>query len=182
MKRWPVLLALCAACSSNEPRPEPAASRPGAEARSELLALDFDAFDQDLAGGWRVLEARGDPLAAAQLLDAYRDAHPELRPWQRTLATFHAGQMYAESGRTEPALARFRAAGSSPDVGPGWSPYVRATIAFLERDRAALERARDELAAAPYPEGEDPNLRVVESLLDRFDEPYASAYAAAAAR
>lgn len=38
--------------------------------RSAMLSLDFSAFDQDPAGGWRSLEARGCVVEAA---DAIRD-------------------------------------------------------------------------------------------------------------
>ena len=82
----------------------------------------------------------------------------------------------------------------------GWNAYVDATIAFLQRDRAALVRARARLAAVPVPPDQampelvkgvlhiqlsngdimklrwPPNIDVVDGLLACYDQPYAQAY------
>jgi hypothetical protein len=145
-----------------------------------MLALGFGEFDQDMTGGWRRYEVAKDYLTAARILDAYRVGRDSLRAWQQILLSFHAGQMYAYAERTDTAIARFLIAADSESVGPGWEPYVRATIAFLRRDRGALEEAYRALVAAPTPDGPDPNVRVVESFLAHFDWSYARAYEAAA--
>lgn len=82
----------------------------------------------------------------------------------------------------------------------GWNLYVDATIAFLRRDRAALEQAKIKLAAVQPPVGPDIppvingymeadfadglkrkvrwpiNIDVVEGLENCFDKPYVEAY------
>lgn len=57
-----------------------------------------------------------------------------------------------------------------------WNAYVRATIAFLERDRKKLAELREEIAKEPKLEGVVPNLDVVDRLIEYFDEPYSVAY------
>jgi len=44
--------------------------------RAAMLALDEQAFDQDMAGGWRPLSGRGCHREAADLIRDWRDAHP----------------------------------------------------------------------------------------------------------
>ena len=105
-----------------------------------------------------------------------------MRSWSRALLSFHAGQMYAYAEDSTAAIGRFRNAAIVDEVGPGWAPYVLATIAFLERDRAALEARLAELVALPEFGGPDPNIRVVESLRDHFDSPYSTAYEATRSR
>lgn len=82
----------------------------------------------------------------------------------------------------------------------GWNPYVDATIAFLRKDRAALDRARATLAAYVSPPGSGlppvkdgyielafadgqvrkvrwpPNIDVVDGLAQCFGQPYRQAY------
>jgi hypothetical protein len=57
-----------------------------------------------------------------------------------------------------------------------WNAYVRATIAFLEKDREELMRMRDEIADGPKLQGAIPNLDVVNRLIAHFDSPYSVAY------
>lgn len=162
-----------------------------------LMALDQNSFDQDFNGGWRpVGDEPGCEQAAADLLIAYMDHSPHFNPEQPGVIGWHAGQMLAMSGDTEQAIAFFDAARfDSAD----WNLYVDATIAFLQRDRAAAEAARAELATlrpseeemaarrqflAENPqitvrEGfvEEPqNLGVVDRLLTCWDRPYGEAY------
>ncbi len=166
------------------------------EARlTSLLALDQDAFDQDMAGGWRVV-ARQDGCwaAAADLIEVWRD-HSENLEAAYSL-NWHAGQMRAMAGEPQAAIALLERAKTDSEA---WNHYADATIAFLDRDRAALEAARAELAelrpseeemaarrqflednpTITMPEGfvEQPqNLPVVDRLLSCFEGSYAGAY------
>lgn len=77
-----------------------------------------------------------------------------------------------------------------------WNEYVNASIAFLERDLAALRAARVRLADLPVPSDfaaldgsavrHDPvwplNLDVVDGLLACFGKPYEEAYGTAECR
>ena len=114
----------------------PCPSRSDSEAR-EALALTYQAFDQQLGGGWRKLAEMGDFLAAAKLIDRYEKEKYGLAQWQRVTLRFHAGQLYAFAGKKKLALARLEAAifAKEPADWPiKWNAYVHATIAFLERD------------------------------------------------
>lgn len=146
------------------------------------VSLPFNEFDQDMRGGWRALEQRREYRAAALLIERYATRREGLRSWQKTLLQFHAGQMYAYAGDTSLAIPRFAASLDTTSVGPGWAPYVEATIAFLRRDRAAFDRAAVALRLAPQPGGPDPNIRVVETLGVYFGRPYSEAYGAVRAR
>lgn len=153
------------------------------------MALDQRAFDQDMDGGWRAL-ARDSAcrIVAADLIRDYREAHSLTAP----ILFWHEGQMRAEAGQTEMAIVLFDR--SRHDDRFGWNLYVDASIAFLRRDRDALQRARDALAALPRPAGFQstdtngrpinlawpPNLNVVDALIRCFGRPYAEAYACAA--
>ncbi|MBV6850744.1 hypothetical protein [Xanthomonas euvesicatoria] len=164
-----------------------------------LLALDEDAFDQYMQGGWRTIADRpGCAVAAADLLRDYRQAHAITGG----IVLWHEGQMRAEAGQTAQAIALFEKSykPAAEDLA-GWKPYVDATIAFLKRDRAGLGAARAQLASVPYPQGKDmpplqdgymvfpaekgrpevklrwpPNLDVVDGLIKCYDEPYSVAY------
>ncbi|MEQ8404814.1 MAG: hypothetical protein RKE49_06940 [Oceanicaulis sp.] len=166
-----------------------------AERLGALLALDQQAFDQDFSGGWRTVSARtGCDAATADLIEVWRDHSPNVE--RHSILNWHAGQMRAYAGEEEAAIALFDAARTES---PEWNLYADATIAFLEGDRAALQTARDALAAMTpseavkesrrrflednpdisFPDGfvEQPqNLNVVDRLLECFEGSYAGAY------
>jgi hypothetical protein len=155
--------------------------------RDRLLSLDQKAFDQDLEGGWRALA--NDPrcwIAAADLLREYRQAHHS----NDSILFWHEGQLRANAGQTDAAIALFEQSRAKQRDPVGWNLYVDGTIAFLRHDRAGLQAARDKLAAVPKPadfhpvdpSGKPvaiawpPNLNVLDGLLICFDRPYAVAY------
>jgi hypothetical protein len=170
--------------------------------KTAMLALSEDAFDQDLSnggGGWRKIgNTPGCELAAAGLLAAYRETHPG----SDSILAWHEGQMRASAGQSSRAIPLLRAARKDPAKDPaGWNAYVDATVAFLQRDKAALADARQRLAAVPYPADSGmpplvngtvefpaeagrpamkmrwpPNIDVVDGLVACFDKPYTAAY------
>ncbi len=159
--------------------------------RDQMMALDQQAFDQDMNGGWRVL-AR-DPACAAVTADLIRD-YREAHRLTDTILYWHEGQMRAEAGQYGAAIALFdRSRHAAPDPF-GWNLYVDASIAFLRGDRPALMRAREALSVLPRPENYEPrdpsgrrlsiswpmNLNVVDALIRCFGQSYARAYACAA--
>ena len=153
-------------------------------------------------GGWRAIANRpGCELAAADLLAAYRAAHPEAS----ALLAWHEGQVRATAGQYEraiPLLDQDRKPATQDKA--GWNLYVDATLALLRRDKPGLPRARQQLAAVPSPEGAGlpplkdgyfelpttagqppvrmrwpPNIEVVDGLVACYGKPYAEAYSAA---
>ena len=100
--------------------------------------------------------------------------------------------MRANLGQTAAAIALFEKAYKTPeqDRGFGWNLYVDGSIAFLRRDRAALDTARDALAAVPRSASFDPrgpdskpiairwpmNLNVLDGFQRCWDQPYKTAY------
>jgi hypothetical protein len=177
---WLALLAAQAAPSS-----------PCQYDRARLLALDQNAFDQDMSGGWRKLEEDGCEAEAADLVRDWRVAHNA----RDSILFWHEGQLRADLGQTEKAIALFRQSYKSvkQDHGMGWNFYVDGTIAFLRRDHAAFDAAKTKLAALPRPanftfEGPDGkpvsvkwplNMNVLEGLNRCWDKSYKIAYACA---
>lgn len=166
--------------------------------RAHLLALDENQFDQDMSGGWRALASiPGCALVAADLLHDYREAHHK----DSGILFWHEAQVRADAGQYPQAIALMKRAYKPAEADKaGWNLYVDATIAFLRRDRAALEQAKIKLAAVQPPVGANIppvingymeadfadgskrkirwpiNIEVVEGLENCFDKPYVEAY------
>jgi hypothetical protein len=206
VRRLPVLLVslpLIASCNQVAPIAKAPAPSCGYD-RTSLLALDQVRFDQDPKGGWRALAAKpGCQLAAADLLRDYRQTHSA----SALILYWHEGQLRANAGQSAEAVALMEKARKRVgEDGEGWNIYVDATVAFLRRDRPALENARKRLAAIPPPmlDGQSSfkdgyidakmadgqlrklrwpmNLDVVEALLRCLDKPYQIAYSSSECR
>ncbi|MDJ0276067.1 hypothetical protein QLH51_04515 [Sphingomonas sp. 2R-10] len=157
--------------------------------RPALMALDQDAFDQDMTGGWRKLEYDGCEAEAADLIRDWRVAHKA----KGHVLVWHEGQLRADLGQTGVAISLFRQSYKpvKEDKGMGWNLYVDGTIAFLKGDRRAFDAAKARLAALPRPanftmEGPDGkpvpvrwplNMNVFEGLERCWGQPYKVAYA-----
>lgn len=177
------ILAAAAAVASEPAQPECAYDR------EEVLALDFVAFDQTEGKGWRPLHDAQCFKEAAELLRDWRAKHGDVN----SILPWHEAQMWAFGGRTDLALPMFE---STHRNGEGtyvvtWNLYVDGTLAFLRRNRPALEAAIAELAAIPRPANWDKavgadgqpisvpwpqNLDVLQGLLRCWEQPYAVAY------
>lgn len=143
------------------------------------LELTYEVFDQRPGGGWRKFAEEGKLLEAARLIDRYEREKKDLEEWQGVNLRFHAGQLYAFANQNDQALARFKTALRTKERAGSpisWNAYVRATIAFLERDRKKLTELREEIARGPKRQGVVPNLDVVDRLIEHFDKPYSVAY------
>ena len=166
--------------------------------RQAMLNLNYDAFDQDLragGGGWRKIANRpGCELTAADLIRDYRDENRVHEP----LLYWHEGQLRALAGQTLQAVSLYERTKS--EGRNDWNAYVDATVAFLEKDKAALVAARERLLAVEPPDGEvlvngsieivddagvrhlfrwPLNIEVVDQLLECFGETYRNAQVAA---
>src|SRR5262249_45372559 len=153
-----------------------------------------------LGKGWREIgDQKGCERVAADIIAQYRD---EKLAQSIMILNWHEAQLRASAGDTERAivlfqqtvLAREKIAAQSGDRSDAL--YALATIAFLQRDRVALEARRAELAALQKPDWYDamaekyvrenpqaaanmvwpPNLDVVDGLIACFDKPYGEAY------
>ncbi|WP_346836720.1 hypothetical protein [Microbulbifer sp. SAOS-129_SWC] len=156
---------------------------------TKLLSLDLKSFDQDPDGGWRELAKDAEcQSAAADLLQKYRNSNAP----EDTTLYWHEGQLRASMGEIDRAIPLFEQSKHPADTDiTGWNYYVEASIAFLKKDKKALNRYRDLLASVKKPEELNitdargnpvaiewpPNLNVVDSLVSCFNKSYKEAYA-----
>jgi hypothetical protein len=196
------------AMSSAQHFPALAASDSPASARTcdydlgVFLKQDFETFDQS-QNGWRKISAlKGCEEAAANLIGHYRSHHglhvdkmklsDENREYtSASTLFFHEAQLRAEIGQISVAKDYFRL--SMHESFGDWNLYVKATLAFLEKDRAELRRLRHKLSTLPVPQdftyidadgkrksGKPDwwpaNLKILDSFLNCFDKSYAEAY------
>lgn len=140
---------------------------------ARMLDLPFQAFDQGPDGWRRLSDSFLCGSHAAPTIAAYWRAHGDLTPNESALLFWHEGQLRAGLGQGPEAVALFKQSRWSGEP-EWWRLYREATIAFIQRDRAALERFRAMLASTSE---QPPNLDVVDGLIRCFDRPYAEAYA-----
>lgn len=159
------------------------AERPIPEAEREaLLALPWEQFDQTPKSGWRICvnAERSDYLTAAALIEAYLARHPDLPARQRALCRYHGAMMQVYravrfGGDARLALPGLRIAlldEKAKDAPPDWNHMVRATIAFLSDDQAALLDVQAQVAALPKGSAQWPQYPA--ELLANLGKPYGS--------
>jgi hypothetical protein len=143
---------------------------------SQLLKLGFDAFDQDMTGGWRALSKKpGCEDEAANIVRDYRQKYESMMP----VLYWHEAQLRANVGESNEAISLMKKA-YQPGFGnvTGWNQYINATIAFLRNDRSGFMKARADLDHLKKPDdwpqdAEWPqNISVVEGLWNCFSQPY----------
>jgi hypothetical protein len=182
------LLTMAIYASSVAPQPAAQVPEPDCKYDRSILALDFDAFDQDMNGGWRAIANRpGCEQEAAELIKFYRERQ------QRRIGTlyWHEAQLHAMGGDAQSAIPLMRQSRRAVNDGTGWNEYVDASIAFLKGDKRKLLAARSRLAAVPPPSnrrcvdtkgntvdcGDWPsNLDVVDGFISCFGKSYREAY------
>lgn len=182
-------------------------------AMMKLSPFDFDQTEK----GFRSLANKPDcDVATANLIATYRRSNwGKLDQNELQISYWHEGQSRAFAGQTELAIPLLLAgvnpgmAGlggqldrDNPSIGMANAEYALATVAFLQRDLAALNKARARLAALPTPNmwttamektpaaarpsmSWPPNLNIVDQLIRCFGKSYREAYscdAIAAAR
>ena len=109
-----------------------------------MLALDLKNFDQTPGKGWRVLQDAGCFQAAANLIDAYAERHGASYS-----LSFHAGQLLLKAGKEQAARLKFAAAKRNnlpPERPLKWNEFVDAYLAYIDKNTAALQLARDAIA------------------------------------
>ena len=149
------------------------------EQTASFMQQDYDTFDQK-PQGWRSLYTEGGAcnLTIALLIDSYHLGHQgQLVPWQDRILYWHAGQAFGFINLYDLAILRFRNTFDPEEATPPefhWNAYARATIAFLQKDRAALQKALDEFVnTAP---AEVNNFKLVERFVRCFEASYFDAY------
>jgi hypothetical protein len=174
----PLFIAIAAAetqASTSVPR-----SAVTCEYDPHVLDLGFDAFDQDMKGGWRALSDRsGCENKAADIVRDYRRKYQSMMP----LLYWHEAQIRASVGENREAITLMQKS-YQPGFGDvtGWNQYVDATVAFLRSHKGAFLKARSRLDHLQKPkdwpqDGEWPqNGSVVEGLWKCFGKPYKIAY------
>lgn len=175
-------LLLLWASASNQPA-QPTASPTVCAYDRKLLALGFDAFDQNMSGGWRALSMKPDcKRTAADLIRDYRFNSENQIP----LLYWHEAQLRASDGDYAAAIPLMEKSKRSAQRDKfGWNAYADATIAFLRNDSVALSNAREKLARVVRPEGFPTNrpwplnLDVVDGLARCLGKPYKVAYSQA---
>jgi len=162
---------------------------------SKLVDMPYEAFDQDMTGGWRRLENRGCVSAAANLIRAYRHKNFDLPSSEQTILSWHEGQLRAIAGDYDAAIPLLLRGVPENDTAIDFVDYALGTVAFLQHDKQALITARSRLASLPKPAGfagtvastKDgktvqipvdwpPNLNVLDGLIRCFGKPYKVAY------
>jgi hypothetical protein len=190
------MLGACSPAQSNNTATKSAkTAEECVENHDALMTLSQNAFDQDIHGGWRTIADKDGCLGvAADLIQEFRETH---EPTNRIFVLFwHEGQLRAELGQTAQALALFKQAyrpqGDNWKIAP-WNYYADATIAYLERDRKALQAAHDRLYTLQKPDGwanyvtrykemvgtvpEWPeHANAVNSLIKCFEKPYSEVF------
>lgn len=181
--------ALLLAFAQPDPASAPAPAPDCSYDLDAMLALDRDAFDQDIPnGGWRGLSNKGCHEEAAELIRVWRHEKRD----HASILYWHEGQMRAYAGQTKEAIALFERTYTAPeeDTDFGWNYYVSGTIAFLRGDREALTRATEGLATLPEPSNNTftrpdgtvitmswpPNMNVLKGFEKCWGKPYKEAY------
>lgn len=165
------------------------------EDREALLALDYWAFDQDIAKGVRAIAATpGCELVAADLTRDYHRAlrerdepvivdHPQgtvrmSENGEMSILYWHEGQIRAFEGQTDQAIGLFRKSLKPEERNYGaWNEYAMGTIAFMENDLAGLKQYR--AAMAEKLESANINLGVLDGFIVCFGKSYKEAYGSA---
>lgn len=139
------------------------------------MDLSVDAFDQTEGQGFRALARSGCYREAGDLIEAWmkrREVVPSHVHW-------HLAQMRAHHDDRPAAITAARRSlrpVEAPDEPFKWNDYALATIAFLERDRAAFDRHRNALAAAAsLHAGNALNLKLIDLLGRHFELDYLQA-------
>lgn len=140
------------------------------------MALSYEEFDQSEGRGFRALAGRGCYQQAADLIQDYIQHTQAKQPSLR----WHIAQLRASAGQYEAAVVYARrsllAEEDFSDNPLRWNDYVLATIAFLEHDMEGLIEHRDAVAEGiAEAKGNEVNLRLLDALIQNFDQDYATA-------
>ena len=140
------------------------------------LSLSYEEFDQTMGGGFRALAQEGCEREAADLIEAYVEANDA----DQNSLRWHIAQLRASHGDSAEAIRYARASlldeEAAAQIPLRWNDYVRATIAFLEKDLEVLVHHRDRVAEGVEDHrGNAMNLRLLDAMIEHFDATYSEA-------
>lgn len=142
----------------------------------ENLGLSFHEFDQTFGQGSRKWFEKGCYLESGYLSDIYHLHHlDKLEPWQDGILYFHSGQSYAFANLYPLAIERFSKSFDPlepEDPNFPWNAYVRATIAFLQKDLPTIKAQLKIMETKENPN----NLKIVRRFTRCLESPYSDAY------
>lgn len=145
-----------------------------ANALKSDLDLTYAEFDQTENRGMRVLANAGCAREAANLIEAYITRHGS-----KLSLVWHLAQLRAEHDDRVEAIRYARMSLAEKEdfkTDPlRWNDYVLATIAFLEKDRAAFAHHRSAVAKGIAYTGNQLNLELLNLLDAKFDATYREA-------
>jgi len=145
-----------------------------------VLNLPYKDFDQTIGKGWRQFSDDGCEFLAIKLLKSYTSKHKaQLKDWQLRILNFHTGQLLAFKNKYEEAIGFWKNSfdiEEKKDPIVRWNAYVRASIAFLEKNMKGLLAARIEIAKGKKLNGSIPNLDIIDSFMKNFRDSYRKAY------
>jgi hypothetical protein len=133
---------------------------------SRLMELSLDDFDQSSAG---FRPYSGDYELVRALIPEYIQVNRLSSAQSRNLH-WHLGQIHAFNGDYKSAIAEMKQSYEGGSI--SWASYVRGSIAFLERDKTALQDALNTLAE----QENQMNLEILENFVKYFGRSYSEAY------
>ncbi len=137
------------------------------------LTLPYSEFDQTHGKGWRLLTDQNCDLEAAKLIERYIEKNAA----SESSLIWHIAQARASAGKYRSAIKYAKRSLSTPEKDAKtkfrWNDYVLGTIAFLEKDKAALIKHRDVLDAEKDSHfGNKMNLKLLNSFIHYYDKSY----------
>jgi len=138
----------------------------GEEEYTRLMGLTLDDFDQSYDG----FRQYSDDYELVSMLIPEYISENRLTAIQSRNLHWHLGQIHAFNQNYQDAVREMKQ--SYEGGSTTWRCYVDGSIAFLERDRVALQRALNTLSE----QENQMNLEVLEKLLKYFDRSYLEAY------
>ena len=130
-----------------------------------LMDLSLDDFDQS----WEGFRKHSDNYELVSLIiPEYLEVNGISGARSRNLH-WHLGQIHAFNGNYESAIKEMKQ--SFEGGSPTWAAYVSGSIAFLERDKAALEEALGQLES----QENQMNIEILRSFVRNFEMSYAEA-------
>ena len=138
----------------------------GQEEYDRLINLSLDDFDQS-SEGFRKHYANYELLSL--IIPEYIQVNKIADNQARNLH-WHLGQIHAFNDNYEAAITEMKQSYAGGPI--YWKCYVDGSIAFLEKDKPALEKALSTLRQ----QDNQMNIEFLEKFLKYFDQSYAEAY------